>query len=196
MKKVVLAVLAMIMVCSAVVYAVSLTDIEGHWAESYITELVDKGVINGYEDGTFRPQGVIKKAEFLKLIMTASLPDEDWTIPGFKYDHWATAYIEVAEIEGILQDGEINAENANDPISRAQVVEILGRCDLFLRNAKQIGREVEFYDVDDISDDAYTMLCHCVGQGYIMGYEDATFKPDNTLTRAESATILSRYLNK
>ena len=196
MKKVVLAVLAVMLILGATVYAVSFSDVSGHWAEKYIMELAEKGIINGYEDGTFKPQGAIKKGEFLKLIMVASLPDEDWTVPSVKYDHWASAYIEVAELEKIIEEESIDEYNANEEISRAQVVEILGRCDIFLRDADQIGRDVEFYDTNTMTDGEYSMLCHCVGRGFITGYEDATFKPENTLTRAEVATILSRYLSK
>ena len=196
MKKVVLVVLAVMFVLGATAYAISFTDVAGHWAESFIMELAEKGIINGYGDGTFNPQGAIKKGEYLKLIMAASLPDEDWTVPSVKYDHWASPYIEVAEIKGIIEEGSIDENDANDEISRAQVVEILGRCDIILRKADQIGRDVEFYDTLDMTDEEYAMLCHCVGRGLIAGYDDSTFKPENTLTRAEVATILSRYLKK
>jgi hypothetical protein len=41
----------------------------------------------------------------------------------------------------------------------------------------------------------YIMLAHCVAYDYINGYEDGTFGPGRTLTRAEVATILYRYYN-
>ena len=71
--KIALLVCMMIMLCT-VVFAVTLSDISGHWAETNITTLVDAKVINGYPDGTFRPDGTISKAEFIKLLMSASVP--------------------------------------------------------------------------------------------------------------------------
>ncbi|MBR3280439.1 MAG: S-layer homology domain-containing protein [Clostridia bacterium] len=180
----------------SVCFAVTLTDIAGHWAEPYITELTNKGIINGYEDGTYRPEGEIKKGEYIKLIMVASLPEEDWQAPGYKYDHWASIYIQVAEREGIIDEGAITEANANDPITRGEMVEILGKCDIILRGTGQESTEMEFYDVSKLEAKQLAMLSHCVAKGLIAGYEDYTFRPLKTLTRAEVATILSRFLAK
>lgn len=45
-----------------------LTDIKGHWAEPYINELVDAGIVDGYEDNTFKPEGYIARGETAKLM--------------------------------------------------------------------------------------------------------------------------------
>lgn len=45
-----------------------LTDIKGHWAEKYITELQDAGLVDGYEDNTFKPENYIARGENAKLI--------------------------------------------------------------------------------------------------------------------------------
>lgn len=45
-----------------------LTDIKGHWAEKYINELVDAGIVDGYEDNTFKPENYIARGENAKLI--------------------------------------------------------------------------------------------------------------------------------
>lgn len=43
-------------------------DISGHWAEQYINEAAAAGIINGYEDGTFRPQKLITRAEAMTMV--------------------------------------------------------------------------------------------------------------------------------
>lgn len=48
------------------------TDIYGHWAESYIKSLSDKGLIDGVGDGKFNPDGAVTRAEFLKMAMDAA----------------------------------------------------------------------------------------------------------------------------
>jgi len=69
--------LAMVMVClfilcaAAVAGAVELSDIEGHWAENDIRELVGIGAITGYLDGTYRPEGTITRAEFSSVLRGA-----------------------------------------------------------------------------------------------------------------------------
>ena len=46
----------------------SFDDVKGHWAEGYIAQLVSQGIINGYEDGTFRPDAQITRAEAVKIV--------------------------------------------------------------------------------------------------------------------------------
>ena len=175
-------------------YAVEFTDVEGHWAKANIESLAEKGVINGYPDGTFKPEGAIKKGEFIKLMMVSALPEVDWNNTTNFIEHWAGSYIAIAEAKNILEYGEYNDTNADDEITRAEVVEILGKCDILLKGKKQKNIGLEFTDISGMSEEQKAMLQHVVYQGLITGYEDATFKPERTLTRAEVATILVRYM--
>ena len=43
-------------------------DIEGHWAQDYINEAANAGIVDGYEDGTFRPQQYITRAEAVTMV--------------------------------------------------------------------------------------------------------------------------------
>ena len=196
MKRIILILGVLVVLFTSVAFALTFSDVSGHWAEPYIMELTNKGVINGYEDGTYKPEGEIKKAEFLKLIMVASLPNEDWTLENVKYNPWASIYMEAAERYEIIEEGYVDEVSANEQISRADMVEILGKCDIILRGNAQESTELELYDVANMDDMKLAMLSHCVSKGLIAGYEDYTFRPNKTLTRAEVATILSRYLNK
>lgn len=177
-----------------ITYAVSFTDIEGHWAKANIESLAEKDVINGYPDGTFKPEGAIKKGEFIKLMMASALPEVDWNDTTKFIEHWSAPYIAVAEAKNILEYGEYNDTNADDEITRAEVVEILGKCDIFLKGNIQKRMGLEFTDISGMTEEQSAMLQHVVYQGLITGYEDATFKPERTLTRAEVATILTRYI--
>ena len=44
------------------------SDIKGHWANKYINSAAEKGWVNGYEDGTFKPDNYISRAEFVTLV--------------------------------------------------------------------------------------------------------------------------------
>ncbi|MCL2059475.1 MAG: S-layer homology domain-containing protein [Oscillospiraceae bacterium] len=83
-----------------------LSDVAGHWAEEYIDISVSNGLISGYPDGTFRPDGNITRAEVVSIInrlLYRGIEVEDipeWA-PGFwdlKIDHWAYADIKEASI--------------------------------------------------------------------------------------------------
>ncbi len=127
MKKVIVLTLAMCMLitCFGVVLAKSFSDLPStHWAYKYVDDLSNKGIINGYEDGTFKPDGYVTNAEFIKLIMTAfksALFFEDFDIVNAK---WYDKYFIVAEEEGYLTSG-VNDVLADEPITRIQIMRVL-----------------------------------------------------------------------
>src|SRR4051812_8897087 len=47
---------------------VKISDIENHWASTQLTKWVENGLINGYEDGTVRPDHPITRAEFVTIV--------------------------------------------------------------------------------------------------------------------------------
>lgn len=55
----------------APVQAMAATDVSGHWAEKVIKQWQDKGLISGYEDGTFKPNNNITRAEFVLILNNA-----------------------------------------------------------------------------------------------------------------------------
>ena len=194
MKKKIGIILALFLLIMNFTYAVEFTDIEGHWAKENIISLAEKGIINGYPDGTFNPQGAIKKGEFIKLMMVTAVENVEWSnVPNF-IKHWSGSYIAMAESKNILAMNEYNDNNANDEITRAEVVEILGKCDILIKGTEQKKVLLNFTDTNDMTEQQKAMLRHSVKRGFITGYEDMTFKPDKTLTRAEVATILTRYM--
>ena len=198
LRRLILTISLIIMILSfaSVVCAITFPDIAGHWAESYITKLTEKRVISGYEDGTYRPNGTIKKGEFIKLMMCAAYPDKEWDTSDSTYYHWSGVYINAAERARVIPQGLINDDNANQEITRGEVVEILGKTDIIIKGTWQQSKNLEFYDIANMTNSQKAMLRHCVSVGYINGYEDFTFKPERTLTRAEVATIIFKYMEK
>ena len=52
-------------------YGASFSDIDEHWAKSYILDAAEKGIISGYPDGTFLPDKPVTRAEFTKMVNNA-----------------------------------------------------------------------------------------------------------------------------
>lgn len=197
MKKLVVLVLVIMLVFPMVVNAAFSDLAENHWAATYINELTSKSVINGYPDGTFKPDVTLTKGEYLKLIITASLPELDFNLIQKDFEHWAAGYVKVAENYGVLEVGEINENNINEPISRIDVIKILSLADINIREKAQESVAIlDFTDVSSLTTSESILLRHAVAKGIIGGYPDGTFKPANNLTRAEVSKILSVYMSK
>ena len=197
MKKIV-ALLVVLMLAIPMVVNAAFSDVaEEHWAKGFIDKLTSSGVINGYPDGTFRPSDTLTKGAFLKLIVTASLPEVDFNQLDKNFDHWAATYVKVAENYNALEKGAITKENIDEPITRIDVIKILSLCDINMRSHEQKALDyLTFTDTDGLDETSEILLSHAVANGIIGGYPDGSFKPQNNLTRAEASKILAVYMEK
>ena len=197
MKKIV-ALLVILMLAIPMVVNAAFSDVaEEHWAKGYIEKLTASKIINGYPDGTFRPSDTLTKGAFLKLIVTASLPEVDFNQLDKNFDHWAATYVKVAENYNVLEKGAITKENIDEPITRIDVIKILSLCDINMRSHEQKALDyLTFTDTDGLDETSEILLSHAVANGIIGGYPDGSFKPQNNLTRAEASKILAVYMEK
>ncbi|MBU1027068.1 MAG: S-layer homology domain-containing protein [Candidatus Margulisbacteria bacterium] len=106
-----------------------------HWAARYIALAVQLGVVNGYPDNTFRPNGYITRAEGVTIISRfAKLPASrisELPFPDLIGRYWATPNIAAAKDAGLLQYlGDGNFE-VNRDLTRAEVAEILSKTPAF-----------------------------------------------------------------
>ncbi|MBQ3472286.1 MAG: S-layer homology domain-containing protein, partial [Clostridia bacterium] len=102
---------------------------EDHQYKNAITTLSTLSVIAGYEDGTFKPDGAITRAEFTKLIVfMLGLQDikyQAYTFADVSADHWARDYIQTGYDRKIIagfDDGEFKAE---EQVTYAQALKMI-----------------------------------------------------------------------
>lgn len=171
-----------------------------HWAFGYISELVDKGVLNGYEDGSFRPDDTVTRAEWAKImVLAAGLP----LVYGFEtpdryfdshfwdmHDHWANPYVNAAEdYLAAYADGSFKPDQAavREDVT-VSMVKLKGY-DVSKVDYSYLSR---FSDMNSISNSLKAYVAVAVEKELIDGFEDGTFRGQDTLTRAEAATLLWR----
>jgi len=176
--------------------AQTFTDVQDHWAIGYIRQLSEAKVISGYPDGTFRPEGNITRAEFIKtLVIGRGLPLMPVVNPTFtdvKPYHWCYPYVETAVTAGIVVPGEYIqlAFKPDEPITRVETA-------MFLARSLGLGEESTYTGFDDgyqIPGEFRGYIRAAKERGLISGYPDGTFRPWNPITRAEACTILVRYM--
>ncbi|MGF7400774.1 S-layer homology domain-containing protein [Thermoanaerobacterium thermosaccharolyticum] len=170
----------------------SFKDISGHWAEKEINDWTSKGLIAGYEDSTFKPDNPITRAEFIALVNrsfniknTAQINFSD-----VKPSDWYYSDIQKAKAAGFISGYEDNTMRPNKSITRQEAASIISRL-LNLKNTDSSGIS-NFKDAGKISDWAKGAISSVVKQGYMGGYPDNTFKPENFITRAETVVVLNR----
>jgi hypothetical protein len=180
------------------------TDIAGHWAQQAIESLVETGVVDGYPDGTFRPNQPVTRAEFLKMAMEAFDIQEETsttTTPSFvdvEVDDWYFGYVEGA-VEASLIDTDTTFR-PNQPITRQEAAKILviamGKKEEALNRSveEQEGALSTFVDSNAVSSWAQPYLAQAILDGIFNGFPDRTLKPHWPMRRAEAVTVISRAL--
>ena len=158
---------------------------EDHWSYEYVAALYEQGVVNGYPDGTFRPQGEVTWGESFKLILLA-IGEED--IPEREEgQHWAYPYIQPALDNQLVYRYD---EDALDEIPTRQAV------------ARMTARALDLTDISgespytDCTDGYITELFEKgIMDGFLEDDGTRTFRPDKPISREELATIICRMMN-
>ena len=153
--------------------------------------------ILGYPDGTVQPNGNITRAEvttaFYRLLTTETR-DSIFTSSKAPYSdiavsQWFNKAIASMSTGKYVMGYPDGSFGANKNITRAEFVAIAAR----FMNAKD--GTVTFSDVST-TNWAYQYISTAVSYGWIEGYEDGTFRPNQPITRAEAMTIINRMLNR
>ncbi|KAB3535629.1 S-layer homology domain-containing protein [Alkaliphilus pronyensis] len=170
------------------VFALSFTDIEGHWSKRYVEKLVSTGVIQGYSDDTFRPENNTTRGEFIKMLAVITT-GEDVGISNS--GHWARSYESVAIEKGYILK---SYENLDKPVTREEIAIMVSRAmDEVPSNLEDM--KSYFTDLNRVDVEIKNHIAKVAGLGIIKGYNDKSFKPERQATRAEVSTILIRILD-
>lgn len=167
---------------------------EEHWAADKIANLAARGVVSGDEDGTFRPDDNVTRAEYIKMLTSVLKFKNVYDKSGFtdvSAHDWFYDYVAAASEAGLF-DGVYEGEfGADTVISREDMATFTYRAlkaagiTLPNTNVKQI-----FLDKDEISSYAKTPINMLQQAGIVEGMENRKFLPSDGLTRAEAAKVL------
>ena len=160
------------------------------WAVESIEALCDRGAIQGFEDGSFRPDEIVTREEFVKMLTVYLNLDTDGAQCSFTdvpQDSWSYRYIAAAQQMGIVSGVSPDRFGAQEPITRQDVAVILSRA------AKELPQKREFdgfADVDQIADYALESVLRLYEAGLIDGVGDGSFHPEEYTTRAQAAKLI------
>jgi hypothetical protein len=192
-KKLAMVVICLFILCfAAVAGAVELSDIDGHWAENDIRELVGIGAITGYPDGTYRPEGTITRAEFSSVLRGVLGLEEaaGATFPDTA-GHWGQGRIEALILAGVIDTDLYGTHYRPDgSITREEIAMMTVR----MLGEMTGATEIPFIDAGTVGEGFQPYVAEAYAQQIIFGYPDDTFRPRGTATRAEAAVMAIRAL--
>lgn len=158
---------------------------------------VHNSYINGYSDGTFRPENKLTRGEISKMIVSVKqVPTSTYqgTFLDVSEAQWAWSYIEAAANKKYLTgygDGTFSPEKN---MTRAEFAAFLVK----VAAAENITINTKNTYFSDVANTAwyYSDVMKASSLGFIKGYEDGTFCPEKEVTRCEGVTMLNRLLKR
>lgn len=175
------------------------TDIQNHWAKGYIDAAYANGFMNGYEDGTFQPNGNMTRAQVISVISRAFGLTAINKAPYKDIGHYAQQTqngIAAAYEAGLIKENNGHF-NPQDKITRSQLALILMRLSII-----QAGQQYEpaklapFHDIANYDREAQLAITFLYDTGVVQGTSATTFSPKDYVTRAQMAKILVPAINK
>ncbi|HIV67803.1 MAG TPA: S-layer homology domain-containing protein [Candidatus Butyricicoccus stercorigallinarum] len=176
------------------------SDITGHWAEDTLQTFIDLGYLSGYEDGTYRPNNTITRAEMAAISNEVNAYTGSADLSGYtdvSPSDWFYGDLSAALDAGYLKGTSATTMAPNKNLTRAEgftmVVNMLGlECDGTRADLQQ------FADADSVPDWAVPYVGALVRAGLVAGYESAdgvkTIQTANQMTRAETVVMLNKCL--
>ncbi|MCD1262043.1 S-layer homology domain-containing protein [Paenibacillus athensensis] len=156
-------------------------DMRDHWAKQAVAKAIQKRYVDGYDDGSFRPENYVTGAEFVKMVVTATKLPVSGATSG---TDWYVPYVKAAVEKGYLREDAINTDIfLNKPISRLQMAKIAVTATDPTLQQKEV----------NISNEG--VMFTATSKGLVQGLERGELAPQGNTTRAQSVTIIERILS-
>lgn len=167
-----------------------------YWVDKPISLLAMAGIITGYPNGNFIPEGNITRAEMCSLLMKARqpaltpkspLPEGEGTFRDVSAKHWAADFIAQAAAQGVVKGYPGNLFKPNGKITRAEGLAMIAR---FAGISDEVYAR-QFADLE-ASHWVASIAAGAYKAGLLEYLKGKNFEPNRQLTRAETVEMLQR----
>ena len=169
------------------------SDILGHWAEFTISKWQNEGRVGGYEDGTFKPDKSISRAEFVRFLNSAVATPDGGSVSfsDVSMNDWFYNDVAKAVANGIASGFEDNTFRPGETVTRMQAAVFI--CNALKLTPNEAGAAA-LTDAASIPAWAKGAVGAVVSKGFMSGYPDGSFGGSKGMTRAEAVSTLDRVL--
>ena len=201
LKVIVTAIISFVMVTLGTLSfaATTFSDIEGHWAKTVVEEMAAKGVLNGFEDGTFRPDESVTREQFAKILVeTLKIAGNTTNIKfvDIEEDRWSKDYIYRASryLTGYENNGKYFFRPTEASV-REDVAVAVVQAEGLQTEKPDYTLLNQFSDSGEISEGIKKYVAIAV-KNEIMRGKDGYFDPQGNLTRAEVSQLMYNVSQK
>lgn len=181
---------------------VPLKDIGGSYAQNEIQSLVDRGIISGYEDGTFQPAKAMSRAEMAKILaLSLNLKEQPDQASGFSDvapSSWYRGYVGAILKYGITQGTSANTFSPDDSVTREELVVFFIRAMGLEDMAAKIPADAQLADLSTVSIWARNSVSLACKIGFVNGVEQngvIQFNPKEKAERQALARLAYEFIS-
>ncbi|MBU8907926.1 C40 family peptidase [Desertibacillus haloalkaliphilus] len=163
-----------------------------HWAYSEITDLGKRGIVTGMQQSLFYPEHQLTRAQaaiIFTRIFELQSHQLEVSFTDISSDYWAAGEIAAVANAGLFNGYEDGSFRPSEPLTREQTAALLTRA----FNVQKGATDVSFIDVSQ-TNWSYDAIVRLTASGIAGGYEDHTFRPKQTVTRAEFVVFVHRAM--
>ncbi|MFC5604311.1 S-layer homology domain-containing protein [Sporosarcina koreensis] len=171
-------------------------DVNGHWAQKEIEFLKDNGWINGYNDGTFKPNATLTRAETAKIIsnfLGLTVTPQPVYFTDVPKTFWGHHAITLVAQHKLMNGTSRERFSPNTNLTRAQMAQIFYNAGFYTQPVNT--GTTSFRDVQE-AHWAYAAIETIKLEGIMTGYGNGRFGPSDSITRAQMAAIIYRLDQK
>jgi uncharacterized repeat protein (TIGR02543 family) len=183
--------------------SVEFTDVAAHWAKDTVNNMGSRLIMAGTGGGRFSPERDVTRAEFAAMVVRAlGLGPEEGAgvFPDVQASDWYDSAVRTAYAYGLMGGFDDGTFRPDDKITREQAMVVIARAmGLTGLAAKLPDAPAEavlgaYADTNRASAWAIDSIADCVQAGIVAGRSGGMLAPQDTVTRAEAATMVERLL--
>ncbi len=165
------------------------SDVSGHWAEKTLKRGFSDGLIQGFGNGTLRPDQPITAAQMITILCRVlSVPDSEEPAPSIPADAWYAEDAAKAYSLGLIT---ANAADLDAPMTRQDALAMLSKAFRIIPALPPLSAIASLPDYGDIHEENRPAMAVLFSEGYIQGY-GGYLNIDTGITRGEFLTVLYR----
>ncbi len=165
------------------------SDIQNHWAKNRIIKKYEQKMVKGYPTGEFKPDNHLTRGELITLINRhfglTSVSQDNYS--DVQNEDWFKDEAAKAKYYDYIEDNKVRGKES---ATRLHVMTLLSG----LMDIEKEDLNNNFNDMQGLTQDQQAIIGSFLELGYINGYEDGSFKPNEPINRAEMITITDRIL--
>ena len=163
-----------------------------HWAKEYIKFVVQRGIMVGVDGNRFEPNGKLSRAMLISMLARIS---KDKVEDTKKSDAWYSKDMDWAIKAGIISKSQNNKNKAEEALTRSEMATIIGRyLEYKAIKLEESKKEIRFKDMNNMSEETMKYVNILAKYEIVVGDKTGKFNPNASLTRAETAVVMTKLI--